>query len=231
MNSLWGYLFPGNQANITIPYLQEQLSTNSISISDVFSFVQRRKMISAADSDLKNIVVNCNLSRVFDSDSAIRTILFTSGKLDAFLSNTVSALTGFRWILEECCGGLEGFTISGEIFGNGPYYPINNAGLQLAVQQQNGGIVWWLKSGQKKIRIINLPSPAGAAAIPMLGSSFFRKWINYKANLLGLPPLQVGDNVGQYLALNPQLIINASPTVQYRQEVYQMVLNNTIQLV
>jgi hypothetical protein len=231
MNSLWNYLFPGIQGNIAIPFLQQQLALHDISISDVFSFVQRKNMRSAADSDLKNIVVNCNLSRLFDSSSSIKTVLFTSGKLDSFLSNSVSTLTGFRWILEDCCGGLDAFTISGDISGNGPYYPINNTGLQMAVLQQEGGIVWWLKSENKTIRIINLPSPAGAAAIQMFNSSFFRKWINYKANLLGLPQLQMGQNVSQYLTINHHLIANGIPTTQYRQEVYQMVLNNTIHLI
>jgi hypothetical protein len=231
MNSLWNYLFPGIQGNIAIPFLQQQLALHDISISDVFSFVQRKNMRSAADSDLKNIVVNCKLSRLFDSSSSIETVLFTSGSLNSFLSNSVSTLTGFRWVLEDCCGGLDAFTISGDISGNGPYYPINNAGLQMAVQQQEGGIVWWLKSENKTIRIINLPSPAGAAAIQMFNSSFFRKWINYKANLLGLPQLQIGQNVRQYLIINHQLIANGSPTTQYRQEVYEMVLNNTIHLI
>ena len=231
MDSLWRYLFPENIGDMTIPLLQQLLLAHSISISDVFSFVQREIMISSADTEYRNILVNCNLCRVFNEDSSINTILFTSGKLESFLSNAVSALTGFRWILEDCCSGLNGFEISGEISGNGPYYPINRAGQQLAVLQQNGGIIWWLKSEDKKIRIINLPSPAGPAAITMLNSSFFRKWIYYKANLLGIPQLQVDENVGQYLALNPHLIANPSPTVQYRQEVYQMVLNNTIHLI
>lgn len=231
MNSFWNYLFPGNQENIAIPFLQQQLALHDISISDVFSFVQRKNMRSAADSDLKNIVVNCNLSRLFDSSSSIETVLFTSGSLKSFLSNSVSTLTGFRWVLEDCCGGLDAFTISGDISGNGPYYLINNVGLQMAVQQQEGGIVWWLKSENKTIRIINLPSPAGNAALAIVGSYFLFRWINFKANQLGFPALQRGENVRQYLELNPGLIGNLPLTVQYRQEVYQMVLNNTIHLI
>ena len=230
MNSLWGYLFP-NLMNITIPNLQEQLRNHGISISDVFDFVQRKKMISPSDSDYRNIVLNSNLSHVFNSDSTISTLLFTSGKLKSFLSNTVSTLTGFRWILEDCCGGIDEFKISGDITGDGEYFPINNIGIQMAVQQQNGGIIWWLKSKNKTIRIVNLPSPAGNAAIQMIGSSFFLKWLNFKAIQLGLPQVQAGKNVKQYLALNPGLIVNPNPTVQYRQEVYEMVLNNTIHII
>jgi hypothetical protein len=211
MNSFWNYLFSTNQANITIPYLQQQLRNYDISISDVFAFVQRKVMINPNDKNYFNIVPNCMISRVFDESSSIDTILFTSGSLNSFLSNSVSTLTGFRWILEDCCGGLDAFTISGDISGKGPYYPINNASLQMAVQQQEGGIVWWLKSENKTIRIINLPSPAGQAAIPMVRSPFYHRWLNYKANRN--EPI-----------LNP-------PTVQYRQEVYQMVLNNTIHLI
>jgi hypothetical protein len=139
-------------------------------------------------------------------------------------------LTGFRWVLEDCCGGLDAFTISGDISGNGPYYPINNAGLQMAVQQQEGGIVWWLKSENKTIRIINLPSPSRDASRQMMKSLFFCKWLNYKANFLGVRQILPQENVQQYLALFPNLI-HVSPTIQYRQEVYQMVLNNTIHLI
>ena len=231
MNSFWNYLFPGNVANITIPYLQQQLGNHGISISDVFAFVQRKKMISSADQDLKNIVLNCEISKVFNANSEVRTILFTSGKLQTFFNNQVSTLTGFRWILEDCCGGLNGFTISGDVSGNGQYYPLNNIGLQNAVQQQDGGIVWWLKSQHKTIRIVNLPSPAGNAAISIIGSSFLFKWLNFKAIQLGFPALHQGENIRQYLELNPGLIGNLPLTVQYRQEVYQMVLNNTIHLI
>jgi hypothetical protein len=211
MNNFWKYLFSGNQVSITIPYLQQQLKNHGISISDVFAFVQRKRMISPSDQDLKNIVLNCEISNVFKANSGIRTILFTSGKLQTFFNNQVSTLSGFRWILEDCCGGLNGFTISGEISGNGAYYPLNQVGLQNAVQQQNGGIVWWLKSQHKTIRIVNLPSPAGQAAIQMVNDPFYIKWLNYK------------DKRNEPI-LNP-------PTVQYRQEVYQMVLNNTIHLI
>ncbi len=211
MNSFWNYLFPGNQANITISYLQQKLRNQGISISDVFAFVQRKRLISSADQDLKNIVLNCEISKVFNANSEVRTILFTSGKLQTFFNYQVSTLSGFRWILEDCCGGLNGFTISGDVSGNGPYFPLNDIGLQNAVQQQDGGIVWWLKSQQKAIRIVNLPSPAGQAAIQMAKSPFYIKWLNYKANRN--EPIQ-----------NPS-------TVQYRQEVYQMVLNDTIHLI
>jgi hypothetical protein len=87
-----------------------------------------------------------------------------------------------------------------------------------------------LKSKKVTIRIINLPSPSQGASRQMMKSSFFAKWINYKANAIGIRNLQQGENVKQYLALFPNLL-NQRPTIQYRTEVYQMVLNNTIQLV
>jgi hypothetical protein len=230
MNDLWFYLFGLNGGAGTIQTIQESLNTHSLSISDVFAFVQRKKMINAFDSEYKNIILNCNLKGLFYPESKINTILFTSGNLNSFLSNTTSTLTGFRWILEDCCEGLNNFTISGDISGNGQYYPINALGIQNSITQQNDGIVWWLKSRTKKIRIINLPSPAPMAAHQMIGSSFFKKWINFKATANVIPPLVFGANVNEYLNLFPETF-TAPYTKQYRREIYQMVLSNTIHLI
>jgi hypothetical protein len=230
MNDLWFYLFGLNGGALTIQTIQEALNANDISISDVFAYVQRKTMISAFDSEYKNIVLNCKLKEIFNLESKINTILFTSGSLSSFLTNTTSALTGFRWILEDCCNELNNFTISGDVNGNGLYYPINENGVQNAVNQQNDGIVWWLKSGAKKIRIINLPSPAPMAAQNMINSPFFKKWINYKATENRIPPLVFGANLKQYLNLYPR-VFSEPFTKQYRRETYQMVLNNTIHLV
>jgi hypothetical protein len=230
MNDMWYYLFGLNGAGLTIPNFQASLNANRISISDVFSYVQRKKMISAFDSEYRNIVLNCKLKEVFNSESKINTILFTSGNLNSFLSHTTSTLTGFRWILEDYCDGLNKFQISGDISGNGEYFPINTLGIQNALIQQNNGIVWWLKSEAKKIRIINLPSPAPMAAQQMINSSYFKKWLNYKAAINNIPPLGVGDNVKQYLNAFP-VIFNEPYTKQYRCEIYQMVLMNAIHFI
>jgi hypothetical protein len=227
MNDLWFYLFGLEGAEVTIPSIQSLLKENSISISDVFTFLQRKKMKSASDSDLKNIVLNCNLKEIFNTNTKIKTVLFTSGKLDDFLKNSVSTLTGFRWILEDCFDGLHHFTISGDINGNGEFYPINNAGIQNSLHQQNGGIIWWLKFGDKKIRIVNLPSPAGTAAIQMPNSSFFKKWMIFKARTNGIPSYVEGGNITNYLNQYP-LVFIGRPTKQYRREIYQMFLNNTL---
>ena len=230
MNDLWFYLFGLNGGALTIQTIQESLNAKDLSISDVFAYVQRKVMIRPFDSVYKNIVLNCKLKEIFNLESHINTILFTSGSLNKFLSNTISTLTGFRWILEDCCNGLNNFTISGDITGNGQYYPINAIGVQNSVIQQNDGIIWWLKYGGKKIRIINLPSPAPMAAQKMINSPFFRNWINYKAKVNGIPPLDFGKNVRQYLILFPEIFFEPF-TKQYRQETYQMVLDNTIHLV
>jgi hypothetical protein len=227
MNDLWYYLFGLNLAAVNIPAIQASLNLIDLSISDVFAYVQRKRMISAFDSEYRNIVLNCKLKEVFNSESKINTILFTSGNLSSFLSNTTSTLTGFRWILEECCNGLNKFQISGDISGKGQYFPVNALGVKNAIIQQNNGIVWWLKSESKKIRIINLPSPAPMAAQQMIRNLFFNKWINYKATINNIQPLGVGANINQYLNAFP-LIFNAPYTKQYRLEIYQMVLNNTI---
>lgn len=230
MNDLWYYLFGLNGGGLTIPTFQASLDANGISISDVFSYVQRKNMINAFDSEYRNIVPNCKLKEVFNPESNINTILFTSGSLNSFLSNTTSTLTGFRWILEDCCNGLNKFQISGDISGNGEYFPINSLGIQNAIIQQNNGIIWWLKSESKKIRIINLPSPAPMAAQQMINSAFFKKWINYKAAINNIAPLGVGANVNLYLNAFPH-IFNVPYTKQYRREIYQMVLLNTIHLI
>lgn len=230
MNDLWYYLFGLNGVEITIPGIQASIKDNDLSISDVFAFVQRMKMKSAFDSEYRNIVLNDNLREIFNPISKIKTILFTSGNLSSFLSNTTSTLTGFRWILEDCFDGLNNFTISGDISGNGEYYTINAHGIQNAIIQQNDGIIWWLKSGLKKIRIINLPSPAPMAAQKMISSPFFKKWINYKAIGNEIQALEVGANVNHYLNAFP-IVYNAPYTKQYRREIYQMVLNNTIHLI
>jgi hypothetical protein len=230
MNDLWFYLFGLNGALITIPTIQALLNTNSLSISDVFAYVQRKKMISAFDSEYRNIVLNCSIGNVFNSESTIQTLLFTSGSLKTFISNSISTLTGFRWILEDCFNGLENFKISGDKLGEGPYYNINTFGIRNAIIQQNGGIIWWLKTEKKKIRIINLPSPAPMAANRMKSSLFFKKWINYKATNSNIAPMSVGANVNNYINQNQVLFTNPV-TKQYRKEVYQMVLNNSIHLI
>jgi len=230
MNDLWDYLFAINGQNLTIPTIQAHLISNKLSISDVFEYVQRKNMISAFDSEYRNIVLNCNIVKIFDADSEIHSVLLTSGNLTSFLNDTTSTLTGFMWILEDCGGGLKSFKISGDKSGNGPFYPINTAGVQSAINQQNGGIIWWIKTETKKIRVINLPSPAPSAARQMKNTVFFKKWVNYKAVSNEIPLLVPQANVNNYLNLHNE-IFYAPFTKQYRREVYQMVLNNTIHLV
>jgi hypothetical protein len=227
MNDLWYYLFGMDALEVTIPSIQASLLKKSISITDVFSYVMRKNMISAFDSEYRNIVLNSNICRVFNSESKIKNILFTSGSLSSFLGNTTSTLTGFRWILEDCCNGLHNFSISGDATGNGQFYPINALGIQNAIQQQNNGIVWWLNSGEKKVRIVNLPSPAPMAAQKMIGSTFFKRWINYKAITNGLPAYDNETRVREYVNNFPD-VFDESITKQFRREVYQMVLNNEI---
>jgi hypothetical protein len=231
---LWDYLLGLLDGAITVINIQLNLNTNQIAISDVFSFIQRKKMKDSSDTNLYNITVNCDLVKVFDTKSEIETILFTSGSLANFLSNTTSTLTGFRWILEECfINGLENFEVSGTKDGAGPYYKINQEGINAAVNQQAGGIIWWLKKGKRKIRVINLPSPSGGANMRMFGTSFFLKWVNYMAiqNALTLPtPIQQQAIKSTYLTLYPQ-VFNTPYTKSYRRSVYEMVLNGTIHLI
>jgi hypothetical protein len=230
INDLWDYLFALNGQDLTIPNIQAHLSSNKLSISDVFAYVQRKNMISAFDSEYRNILPNRNIVKIFDTDSKIHTVLLTSGNLTSFRNDTTSTLTGFMWILEDCGGGLKNFKISGDKLGNGPFYPINTEGVQSAINQQDVGVIWWIKTETKKIRIINLPSPAPSAARQMKNTDFFKKWVNYKAVSNEIPLLAPGANMNNYLNLHNG-IFNAPYTKQYRREVYQMVLNNTIHLI
>ncbi len=111
--ALWDYLFGLQGPALTIPAIRAALKKHKISISDVFSYAQRRVMRKADDAQYRNIVLNCRISEVFQPSSTIHTLLFTSGSLRTFLGNNTSALTGFRWILEDCLHGLEYFSISG----------------------------------------------------------------------------------------------------------------------
>lgn len=230
MKDLWFYLFGLNEVSLTIPNIQAQLYTNNISISDVFSFVQRKNLISPFDSEYRNIISNCIIAQVFDNKSNIHTILLTSGSLNSFLTNSTSTLTGLMWVLEDCFGGLNNFTITGDKLGIGPYYPLNYQGIQSTINQQDNGIIWWLKFEKKKVRIINLPSPSQTASRTMKKSPYFIKWLNYKANQNAIPQIEADANINNYLINHPG-VFYAPHTKQYRQEVYQMVLNNTIHMI
>ena len=232
-NNLWKFLFNLNPDDITINNIKENLTKNNISITDVFSFVQRKKMISSNDTDLKNIVLNCSILDIFNKSSSIKTVLLTSGNLSTFFKTQTSTLTGFKWILEDCETNIEDFKFSGDISGNGLYYPVNEINLINVLNQQNGGIVWWVKKGDKKIKFVNLPSPSniGAARIP--GSIFFKRWVLYKAGINAIPlpnKLQMKNLKLNYFPLYPNVFVGP-PTIQFRKEIYTMVLNETIQLV
>lgn len=228
LNELWYFLFGLNPIDLTVENIRTLLAQNNISISDVIKYAQRKVMKNSDDKNLKNIVINCSLSKVFNKDSNVHTILFTSGSLSSFLGSSTSALTGFRWILEDCCGGLESFQINGNLDGNGDYYQINQIGIQHAIDQQNGGILWWLRNKNKKLRIINLPSPSRAASRQMQNSTFFLKWINFMAITNGINPPHLNQNLDEYLLQYPNVFQN-SITRQYRRMIYEMVLNNTIE--
>lgn len=230
---LWDYLFGVAGPALNIANVKALLNNRNIAITDVFDFVQRGIMNNPSDSNLFNIVLNCRINNVFNEDSKVKTILFTSGSLSAFRRNNVSTLTGFRWILEDCVGGYGNCKISGDISGVGPYFPINILGVTNAVAQQNGGIVWWIKFNERNYKVVNLPSPSPQAAIQMEKSHHFKKWVNFMANNNGLPlptPIQAVNLKQFYLPLHQNVFV-APFTKQYRRVVYEMVLNDTIHLI
>lgn len=232
-NNLWKFLFNMLPVNITIYNIINNLNHNRIAITDVFLYVQREKMINSADNMYNNIILNTKVKNIFNEDSFIETILFTSGALVDVFKNDVSALVGFRWILETYLMNFNLLQFSGDITGNGMYYEFLPINLNNVVSQQNGGIVWWLKFRDKKIKIINLPSPSGNAQRQMPKSIYFKKWVIFKAIQAGIPlpnQQQLETPINNYTLLYPNLFIGPI-TNQYRSEVYSMALNDTLQLI
>jgi hypothetical protein len=229
-NDFWDFLLGLTGNNVNLQNIRNHLAEKNISISDVFAFIQRKIMKDSKDTNLYNIVVNCKINEIFNETSNIHTILFTSGSLKGILGNQPSSLIGFRWILEDCCGGLSNFQISGSIDGNGPFYEINRTGVQKAAAQQDNGIIWWIRSESKRIRVINLPSPSQQASLKIPSTAFYLKWIKYMALTNGIPRPNKNqiNNLNNYLQLHQNIFIKPF-TKQYRRSVYQKVLDNTIQ--
>jgi len=179
--------------------------------------------------------LNDQLTEILSPNSKIETVLLTSGNLAGLnlrlngnlnINNGITTLKGFVQILID---NQIKFEISGDVTGNGQYHPFTNNGIQAAVAQQNGHIIWWLKVSNKKIRIINLPSPAGNASINIPASPFFFRWVNWKALQNQIPLPLAGQNLmNEYLPLHD--IFNPPYTSQYKMEVYSLVLNNLITL-
>jgi len=226
-NSLWDYLFSTKDIEINVQIIKDHLANCDISISDVYSFIQRKKLINPSDANIYNIVLNQDLKNIFTKESGVQTLLFTSGKLSSFLQNNVSALTGFRWIMEEYCGGLKEYAICGELSGEGEYFMIDKEGIKKAVDQQKEGICWWIKSKMKKLRIVNLPSPSPQASVRMIKSPFFIRWLDYKVRKNDFPTRAHGQAVKDYLSINHEMLLE-SVTKQFRREVYQMALTDTL---
>ena len=231
-NNLWKFLFNLQQEEITVNSIIHQLNLYNISITDVFYYVQRAKMISPNDQDLKNLVLNKKIINIFNENSQISTILFTSGSLEKIFKESTSTLVGFRWLLSEYLENFDALEFSGDITGEGVFYPFNIMNINDVVLQQNGGIVWWIRLGTKKIKMINLPSPSAAAQIRMPNSNFFKKWVYYKANEndIPLPNNEQQQNLIEFTQLFPNIYSN-SPTIKYREDIYFMALNNILDLI
>lgn len=229
MQSLWRYLGFGN--NLTIDVIRDNLKSKSIAISDVLSYLQRKKMKSANDSDIYNIVLNKEALRLFSGDSKIETILTTSGSLKDMIgnANSLSVVRAVKWILMDY-DDLDLFSVSGESGGDGEYFPINNLGINQAVLQQNRGIEWWLRKGNKKIQFVNLPSPSGIAGTKMIRrGGFFEKWVRYKAHVGGIaqPNEAQLNNLNSFMENHPG-IFGETPTKEYRRDVYAKALDGTL---
>ncbi|MCF8214776.1 MAG: hypothetical protein K9I92_06435 [Chitinophagaceae bacterium] len=231
MASLWDCFGIGNN-----PGLDEILSFlyhNSISVSDVILGAQRKNFGNGADEEYRNIVLNDKLINVFNSNSKIENILFTSGKLSNLqlmlngnLNAGVSALKGFIQILID---HHINFEISGDITGNGIYYEFNDFGILASIAQQNNHLIWWIKTTKKKVRIINLPAPSGNANQQIPSAPLFFRWVTWVAIQHNIAPPVLGQNLmHDYL---PQHNIFIQPyTTQYKRDIYSLALNDLITL-
>jgi hypothetical protein len=224
--NLIGTTGPLNKINI-IRYLAQ----NDISISDVILGAQRKENNSADDSRLFNILPNLDIKNIFDNSSKVETILFTSGSLRnvRFYANglfKIKEVTTLNYFLKILL--LSGFQIeiSGQTDGNGVFHPFNNLGVQSSILQQAGHIIWWIKFGNKKMRIINLPSPSDRANLTIANSVFFKRWVNWKCtqNVIPTPPINANLLAG-FLPGFPT-IFTPPFTKQYKSEIYNLALNN-----
>jgi hypothetical protein len=227
--NLWDFF--GVPGQITAAAIRVFLTQSNIAISDVCIGLQRDIFSSPADARLFNILPNTLLCGILEPASTIETILFTSGSLasvqvdaagniDVNANNNVNTLNIFLHILKNNCRCA--MTASGQVDGNGHYYPLNNAGQNAAVLDQDGHIIWYLRIGQTTFRIINLPTPA--TALGMIRIPFFWRWVAYKAVQNGLPVPPIA-NLVEYMLQHPN-VFQGPPTIQYRTEIYDMAIHN-----
>lgn len=217
---LWYYLFGFEGDDVTVGSIKGELGKRSISITDVYAYAQRKSFINPNPNDnLKNIVLNSAVLKVFDSQSNVKTILTLSGTMKDFVDNNqkTNTTSGLRWIIDQ---SKENFSISA--FENGPFYPLNNDNVNLLIDAVNGP-VWWLKKGNNSpIKVVSLPSPSKNAARRMTLSGFFREWVNSKIdniNVLEFTTKQLKAVMAQH-----QDVFTNTPTKKYRREVYQNAL-------
>jgi hypothetical protein len=238
VNSFWNFMFGLNPINDI--QASQLLSQNSFSISDVFQYIQRSKMNKTDDSFLKNIIPNYKINKIFQKESKIEKIIFTSGALNDLLNNDTNATNGFKWIVQQY--SIANPTINISISGNNIiYYPFNDIGINNSIQDQalSSYLQWWIKIEEKKFQIVNLPSPSGAANRHMPRSFAFQKWFNNHIaiandNGFAIPPLN-GQNIVNFYAANFAIFNLYNPNIFtgpvgitnfYRKELYGMVLNN-----
>ncbi|HVT86099.1 MAG TPA: hypothetical protein VHD35_12920 [Chitinophagaceae bacterium] len=229
MASLWKFF--GLAGPMTRNSIIAFLTANSISISDSILGAQRRKFVSSADQNLYNILPHQGLCKIFDPESLIETILFTSGSLKEIKINNSGAISFtspntlniFLGILMRCNNTQKnGIEISGQPNGLGSFYKFDKMGLKQAINDQNKHIIWWLRLKNRKLRIINLPTPA--IGLGMISpKTFFGRWVGWKANQNGLPTpgVNLKDYMNQYAnAFFPPY------TNQYRKEIYDLAIHN-----
>lgn len=218
-----------------VELIRNTLVERSISITDVFEYIQRQGPEEGNVGNHGNLVLNTEIRRALSHGSGVKTIFLLSGELNSLTDvgeGNVNTTKGVYWVLQEE-NKLDKYFISGEITGNDDsFHHFNNEGIKAAVAQQNGGIIWWIKYGKKKVKMISLPNPSPGAAINGMieYGGFFERWVSYKAIYEGIPaPNEIEwPALNDYVAHYPAVFGEKAITKLYRREVYQMALAGTL---
>ena len=231
--SLW-HMFGLPSVQLTRAMIDDFLKDRSIAVTDVILGAQRMMFHDIRDMSLFNILPNHQLCKLFSDNSAIETILFTSGNLAGVplttsghislnMPNTVRVF--LKTLIEICTH--EQLYVSGKPDGSGTFYRFGPKGLAHAVSDQDNHLIWYLRFGDKVLRMVSLPSPATPATLPE--TPFFRRWLQYKAKKAGIQSPAKKDDLLEYMTAYPDVFVHPYMT-QYRSEIYQMAIDHPEEL-
>ncbi len=221
----WRYLLNVQNNDFQTNTIRERLQEFDVAVSDVFYYIQRDNIAQATPASYHNIILNNSIFKVFEDNITTDVILTTSGSISSLINNDIDTVKGIRWVIEESGVQLNDVSISGDDYtGNGVYHPITIEGIENCITQQNDRIIWWIKLGNKKVKIINLPKTVASGTI---GSDFFLRWVNFRAGYYRIPaPLEAElDNLIGYMQGYPDAFGQGQYVVSFWKDVYQKALN------